>query len=102
MRGPRVRMPVQTEPESSARDSARRAPVRWVLGARVRVALVTVSLLLALDVGRSLWARVGYARPREVWQPDARVYADLTWPPGGDLPADAPLGQQIDAQRCAV
>jgi mono/diheme cytochrome c family protein len=102
MRSPRVRMPVQTEPESGARDNARRAPVRWVLGTRVRVALVTVSVLLALDVGRSLWARVGYARPLEEWQPDARVYADLTWPPGGDLPADAPLGQRIYAQRCAV
>ena len=70
--------------------------------ARWRVALVTVGVLLALDAGRSLWARLGYARPVEVWQPDARVYADLAWPPGVDLPADAPLGRRLYAQRCAV
>ena len=64
--------------------------------------LVAVSLLLALDVGRSLWARLGYARPIERWQPEASDYADLTWPPGADLPADAPLGQRVYAQRCAV
>jgi hypothetical protein len=41
------------------------------LTARWRVALVTVGVLLALDAGRSLWARLGYARPVEVWQPAA-------------------------------
>jgi mono/diheme cytochrome c family protein len=76
--------------------------MRWVLAARFRVVLVAVGLLLALDVGRSLWARLGYARPIERWQPEASVYADLTWPPGADLPADAPLGQRVYAQRCAV
>jgi mono/diheme cytochrome c family protein len=76
--------------------------MRWVLAARFRVVLVAVSLLLVLDVGRSLWARLGYARPIELWQPEARVYADLRWPPGVDLPADAPLGQRVYAQRCAV
>jgi mono/diheme cytochrome c family protein len=63
---------------------------------------VTLGLLLALDAGRSLWARVGYARPVELWQPAASVYADLTWPPGAGLPSDAPVGQRIYAQRCAV
>jgi mono/diheme cytochrome c family protein len=80
----------------------RRVAIHRVLGGRVRVVLVTVGLLLALDVGRSLWARVGYARPVEVWQPEARVYADLTWPPGADLPVDAPIGRRVFAQRCAV
>jgi mono/diheme cytochrome c family protein len=80
----------------------RRVAIHRVLGGRVRVVLVTVCLLLALDVGRSLWARVGYARPVEVWQPEARVYADLTWPPGADLPVDAPIGRRVFAQRCAV
>jgi mono/diheme cytochrome c family protein len=76
--------------------------MRGGLGSRRRVVLVTIGALLALDVGRSLWARVGYARPVEVWQPEARVYADLTWPPGADLPGDAPVGRRIYAQRCAV
>lgn len=73
-----------------------------VLTQRARIVLLAVGLLRALDVGRSLWARVGYARPVEVWQPEARVYADLTWPPGSDLPADASLGRRIYAHRCAV
>src|SRR5262249_49920480 len=37
-----------------------------------------------------------------MWQPEARVYADLIWPPGVDLPADAPAGPRTYAQRCAV
>ncbi|MGH2361229.1 MAG: c-type cytochrome, partial [bacterium] len=37
-----------------------------------------------------------------VWQPDPTVYADLSWPPGSDVPASAPLGQRVYAQRCAV
>ncbi|MGH7753909.1 MAG: c-type cytochrome, partial [Gemmatimonadales bacterium] len=76
--------------------------MRWLVATRLRVVLAAVGLLLALDVGRSLWARLGYARPIEMWQPKASVYADLTWPPGADLPAHAPLGQRIYAQRCAV
>jgi mono/diheme cytochrome c family protein len=73
-----------------------------VLGRRLRVVLMTVSLLLALDVARSLWARVGYARPVEVWQPEAHIATELPWPPGADLAADAPVGRRIYAQRCAV
>ena len=69
---------------------------------RVRIILIAISLLAVLDAGRSLYARVGYARPVEVWQPDPAIYADLTWPPGADLPATAPVGQRVFAQRCAV
>jgi mono/diheme cytochrome c family protein len=81
---------------------ARGGVIHRAFGSRMRVVVVTVGLLLALDVSRSLWARVGYARPVAVWQPEARVYADLTWPPGADLPSDAPVGRKIYAQRCAV
>jgi mono/diheme cytochrome c family protein len=45
---------------------------------------------------------VGYAQPVQTWQPDPKVYADIAWPPGSDLPAGAPRGQQIYAQHCAV
>jgi mono/diheme cytochrome c family protein len=65
----------------------------WWLGSRRRV---------LLDLGRSVYARLGYARPMEIWQPVPTVYADLTWPPGADLPPDAPRGQRLYAQRCAV
>jgi cytochrome c oxidase cbb3-type subunit 2 len=67
----------------------------WVMASRRRVIVVTLVLLALLDLGRSVYARTGYARPVEVWQPDPLVYADLTWPPGADLPA-------AYAQRCAV
>jgi cytochrome c553 len=76
--------------------------VGWLLRSRWRVLLIAIGLLLLLDLGRSMYARVGYAKPTEVWQPDPAVYADLTWPPGTDLPPTAALGQQIYIQRCAV
>src|SRR5262249_8371441 len=40
------------------------------------------------------------ATPVSVWQP--ADYADLTWPPGTDLPPNAPVGARVYAQRCAV
>jgi cytochrome c553 len=66
------------------------------------VVLVFGALLLALDVGRSIWARVGLAHPSAEYRPDPAVYADLTWPPGADLHGDAPLGAQVFARHCAV
>jgi mono/diheme cytochrome c family protein len=69
---------------------------------RPRIALVTIVLLLALDAGRSINARVGYANPVETWQPDHAVYADLAWPPGVDASPNLPLGARVYAQRCAV
>lgn len=74
----------------------------WPFLSSRRVILVALSLLLLLDVARSLYARVGYADPVEAWQPDPSQYADLTWPPGASLPADTPTGARIFAQRCAV
>jgi mono/diheme cytochrome c family protein len=74
----------------------------WLLVSRRRVLILALGLLLVLDLGRSLYAQLGYARPTEIWRPAPTVYADLTWPPGADLPPDAPLGQRIYAQRCAV
>ena len=76
--------------------------MRWVLARRSHVVLTALALFLLLDLGRSIYARIGYARPTEVWQPLSSVYADLTWPPGSDVPSTAPLGRRIYAQRCAV
>ena len=45
-------------------DGARQLGMRRLLAARWRVLLLTVGALLVLDAGRSLWARLGYARPR--------------------------------------
>src|SRR5437899_552815 len=73
-----------------------------LLATRRRVVLLAVGLLLALDVGRSIFARLGYARPTSTWQPDPTVYVDLTWPPGADLGPDVPLGRRVYAERCAV
>lgn len=73
-----------------------------LLASRRRVIIVTIALLALLDLGRSIFARVGYARPLSIWQPDPKVYADLTWPPGADLPANTPPAPRIYARRCAV
>jgi mono/diheme cytochrome c family protein len=69
---------------------------------RARLAVLSSVLLLALDAGRSYYARVGYAHPSELWQPDSSDFADLTWPPGADARQDLPLGRRVYAQRCAV
>jgi mono/diheme cytochrome c family protein len=73
-----------------------------IRASRWRIVLLTLAVVVLLDIGRSFYARIGYARPAEVWRPDQAVYADLTWPPGAALPASTPLGQRIYAQRCAV
>ena len=59
--------------------------MHWLLRSRLGVVLVFGVLLLALDVGRSIWARVGLARSSAEYRPDPAQYADLTWPPGADL-----------------
>jgi mono/diheme cytochrome c family protein len=69
---------------------------------RSHIALTTIALLLVLDLGRSINARVGYATPVSEWQPSPSDYADLTWPPGADLPPNIPLGARVFARRCAV
>src|SRR5712692_3535137 len=76
--------------------------VSWVLASRRRVLLGGLALLLVLDVGRSIFARLGYADPTSVWQPEPAVYADLAWPPGSDLTPGRPLGRRVYAERCAV
>ncbi|MFL5496655.1 MAG: c-type cytochrome, partial [Gemmatimonadales bacterium] len=73
-----------------------------LLATRPRVVIATLAALVLLDLGRSIFARVGYAHPLSIWQPDPKVYADLTWPPGADVPAGTPHGPRIYARRCAV
>ena len=75
---------------------------KGLLASRARVFIAALVLLLALDIGRSLLARLGYAHPTSIWQPDRAVYADLTWPPGANLKPDEPLGRRIYAEHCAV
>lgn len=67
-----------------------------------RIVVVTVSLLLLLDAGRSLYARIGAATPTRVWSPDPSYARAIVWPPGSDLKPDAPAGQRVYAQHCAV
>jgi hypothetical protein len=76
--------------------------VTWLLASRYRVFLAGLVLLLVLDVGRSVFARLGYAHPTSIWQPDPAVYADLAWPPGSDVAPGWPLGRRVYAERCAV
>ena len=76
--------------------------MQWLLRSRLGVVLVFGLLLLALDVGRSIWARVGLAHPSAEYRPDPALYADLTWPPGADVDPAAPLGARIFARHCAV
>lgn len=74
---------------------------RWLTTSRKRAFFTTLLILLILDAGRSLYARVGYASPAEPWQ--EAPYQGLTWPPGSDSsPTASPLGAQIYAERCAL
>ncbi len=67
---------------------------------RGRIVLITLGILFLLDLGRSLYGRVGYATPVEAWQ--EAPYQALAWPPGSDLAADLPLGQKVYGERCAL
>jgi mono/diheme cytochrome c family protein len=69
---------------------------------RLGIILVSAALLLALDAGRSIWARLALAVPSSEYRPEAAQYADLTWPPGANLGQGASLGAKVFAQRCAV
>ena len=73
-----------------------------LLASRRRVLLTALAALALLDLGRSIFAHLGYAIPVEQWQPDPKRYADIAWPPGVDLPANAPPGEAIYRRRCAV
>src|SRR5262245_45829799 len=55
-----------------------------------------------LDVGRSVYARLGHASPTELWQPAPELYADLAWPPGSDVPEAAARGRQLYVRWCAT
>jgi mono/diheme cytochrome c family protein len=76
--------------------------MQWLSRSRLGVVLAFGVLFLALDVGRSIWARVGLAHPSAEYRPDQVLYADLTWPPGADVDPRAPLGLRIFAQHCAI
>jgi len=53
-----------------------------ILRSRLGVILVAAAVLLTLDVGRSIWARVALESPSSEYRPDPARYADLTWPRG--------------------
>ena len=69
---------------------------------RRKIVLGTLALLLLLDIGRSFYARVGYARPTDYWQPSPSTYANLTWPPGADARPSASAGERVYARYCAT
>jgi mono/diheme cytochrome c family protein len=73
-----------------------------LLRSRSGVILAFGATLLALDVGRSIWARVALEVPTAEYRPNPALFADLTWPPGAHLDQDTPLGTRVFAQRCAV
>jgi mono/diheme cytochrome c family protein len=61
-----------------------------------------LALLLALDLGRSWYARFASATPARLPSPDRADARAIAWPPGSDLKDDAPPGARVYAQHCAV
>ena len=53
------------------------------------VVISTVLLLIAFDAARSVIGHVGYQTPVSMWHPDPEVYADMSWPPSSNVPANA-------------
>jgi mono/diheme cytochrome c family protein len=67
---------------------------------RRRIVVATLCLLGVLDLGRSMFARIGYAEPAEPWQ--MAPYEAMSWPPGeANASTDSP-GQQVYEKRCAI
>src|SRR5260370_14538418 len=71
------------------------------LRSRRALVLWTALLLLALDAGRSLVGHFGFLTPASVWRPDQKLYADMTWPPSSNVPANATPAQRIYIEKCA-
>jgi mono/diheme cytochrome c family protein len=69
---------------------------------RRRLGLVVVTLLLALDLGRSVYARLGAATPSRLWSPDPTRARAVAWPPGSEHGPDSPLGERLYARHCAI
>jgi mono/diheme cytochrome c family protein len=67
--------------------------MNWLLATRTRVMLLSLLVLAALDVARSVYARTAYSRP---------LGLNLTWPPGSDVKAGASPGEKVFAKHCAV
>ena len=65
------------------------------------VALLAIMLLIALDAARSVVGHLGYRTPASVWHPDPEVYADMSWPPSSNVPANATPAQRIYIEKCA-
>src|SRR5258708_16205460 len=74
----------------------------WLLATRARVLLLSVLVLAALDVARSIYARIAYSESTPRWEPDPSDYANLTWPRGREVKADASPGEKVFAKHCAV
>src|SRR5579884_1077012 len=72
------------------------------LRSRPIMLIATLVVLVLLDVGRSVDARLAYQAPLQVWHPTANQYVDMAWPPGADLPANAAAGQKLFVQHCAT
>lgn len=75
--------------------------MKWMFESRKRVILVALLLLLVLDLGRSAYARIGYAKPIEPWKEIS--YDTMKWPPAADLNAGStPQGKYLYVKHCAV
>jgi mono/diheme cytochrome c family protein len=69
---------------------------------RRRSILTLSAIVLLLDAGRSLYARVGAAHPTMLPAADPQYARPIKWPPGSDLTPHAPTGERVYAQHCAV
>jgi mono/diheme cytochrome c family protein len=65
------------------------------------VAVSTIAVLIGLDLARSLLGHLSYRTPVSVWRPKPEVYADMTWPPSSNVPANASKPQHIYLEKCA-
>jgi mono/diheme cytochrome c family protein len=64
------------------------------------VVISTVLLLIAFDAARSVIGHVGYQTPVSMWHPDPEVYADMSWPPSSNVPANAAPAQRVYLEKC--
>lgn len=67
-----------------------------------RIVLLIILILVTLDIGRSIYARIGYATPNEYWEPTPDKYKNMQWPPRANLPNNLELGERVFLEKCAV
>jgi mono/diheme cytochrome c family protein len=74
--------------------------LRWLSEHPKQILWLGLMLLLGLDLGRSIYARLGYRRPATPYS-GAPFDSDFPWPPGSGIASTSSSGERLYGRFCA-